>query len=89
MTLTKYFLNPIDSKRTFLYNDDERRPTPPRKHQRKREKGETTMKTIRKTLSIRNGIVRNSASDTYYSVKALLLDPVTFVRFLVDLIDNH
>lgn len=55
----------------------------------KREKGETNMKTIKNALSIRNGIVRNSVSDRYYRLVDLALNPFTFIRFCVDLIDNH
>ncbi len=47
------------------------------------------MKTIRKTLSIRNGIVRNSVSDRYYRITDLLWNPAEFILFLVDLVDNH
>ena len=46
-------------------------------------------KTMKKALSIRNGIVRNSVSERYYKVTELLLNPFTFVLFLVDLVDNH
>lgn len=54
-----------------------------------REKGETNMKTIKNTLSIRNRIVRNCVSDRYYSLADLLFNPVTFILFVVDLVDNH
>lgn len=47
------------------------------------------MKTIKNTLSIRNGIVRNSVSDRYYRIADLLWNPVEFILFVVDLIDNH
>lgn len=60
-----------------------------RNNNTKREKGEQNMKTIKNTLSIRNGIVRNSVSDRYYRIADLLWNPVEFILFVVDLIDNH
>ena len=47
------------------------------------------MKTLRQVLSVRNGIVRNSASDNYFSIADLLFNPCEFIRFIVDLVDNH
>ena len=48
-----------------------------------------TMKTIKNTLSYRNGIIRNSVSDRYYALVDLFINPFEFVMFVVDLVDNH
>ena len=50
---------------------------------------QAVMKTWRQVLSVRNGIVRNSASEKYFSIADLLFNPCEFIRFIVDFVDNH
>lgn len=53
------------------------------------ERRQKDMKTLKQVLSVRNGIVRNSASEKYFSIADLLFNPCEFIRFIVDLVDNH
>lgn len=47
------------------------------------------MKNLKQVLNVRNGIARNSASEKYFRISDLLFNPCEFIRFLVDLVDNH